>query len=276
MPSDHSPAPIERDPQSSEPEHESVIVTATVPYHDVDRFTVAIRKRLPVRLASHSGYESKEYTDLSLRFRLPIAASIVAAAVRKAAAEVGGQVIAIVENPQPEPGVLTISGTVDMDAVRRAPVRPGNDPVIKVDTRGESPAGAPWDVFISHAHEDKEAVARPLATELRSRGIRVWYDEFSLSLGDSLRRSIDRGLAESRFGVVVLSPSFFAKEWPMRELNGLTSRENAGGKVILPLWHGVQQSDVARYSPLLADRPAITTDRGIIALADAIGAVIRQ
>jgi hypothetical protein len=297
MPSHHSPVPIAVG-ENADLKHESVIVTATVPYRDVEPFTAAIRKRLPLSLASHSGDGSKEYTDLSLRFRHPIAAGIVMEAVQKAAAELGGQVIAITDNPQPQPGVLSISGTVDMDALRRVPAKPGPDASKRLEThpglvaegpgsageamrvtsgagtRGERPARAPYDVFISHAHEDKEAVARPLATELRSRGIKVWYDEFALSLGDSLRQTIDRGLAESRFGVVVLSPSFFAKEWPMRELNGLTTREGAGEKVILPLWHGVQQSDVARYSPLLADRLAITTDRGIIALADAIIAVI--
>jgi Lon protease-like protein len=135
--------------------------------------------------------------------------------------------------------------------------------------------GDAWDVFISHAREDKEAVARPLALELRSRGLNVWFDEFTLSLGDSLRRSIDRGLAECRFGVVVLSPCFFAKEWPMRELDGLTSRENEGRKVILPVWHGIEHPEVAKFSPTLADRLAVTTDRGITALADAIEKAIR-
>ena len=51
-----------------------------------------------------------------------------------------------------------------------------------------------WDVFISHASEDKEAIARPLAEALRSHGLRVWYDEFALRPGNSLRESIDRGL----------------------------------------------------------------------------------
>jgi hypothetical protein len=106
--------------EEAEPKHESVIVTATVPYRHAERFSVAIGNRLPVLLAGHSGGESKEYTDLSLRFRLPIAASIVTAAVQKAAAELGGQVIAIIENPQPQPGVLSISGTVDIKADRRA------------------------------------------------------------------------------------------------------------------------------------------------------------
>jgi len=99
------------------------------------------------------------------------------------------------------------------------------------------------DVFISHASEDKDVIARPIAEELLRRGRSVWFDEFELTLGDSLRRSIDRGLAESRFGLVILSPSFFAKQWPQRELDGLTTREIAGStKVILPVWHEVDHA----------------------------------
>ena len=66
-----------------------------------------------------------------------------------------------------------------------------------------------FDVFISHATEDKEEVARPLAVALDAEGLRVWYDEFELKIGDSLHRKIDNGIARSRFGVVIISPSFF-------------------------------------------------------------------
>ncbi|MBB4635837.1 toll/interleukin-1 receptor domain-containing protein [Longimicrobium terrae] len=92
-----------------------------------------------------------------------------------------------------------------------------------------------WNFFISHATEEKDAVARPLAIELGARGFTVWYDESSLVMGDSLRRSIDAGLSQSRFGVVILSRHFFSKEWPQRELDGLVSREIGEGKVILPV-----------------------------------------
>jgi hypothetical protein len=80
-------------------------------------------------------------------------------------------------------------------------------------------------IFLSHASEDKDEVARPLAIMLRKRGYSVWFDEFTLKLGDSLRRSIDSGLGKCDFGIVVLSPSFFAKEWTQKELDALTSRE---------------------------------------------------
>ncbi|MCA9924517.1 MAG: TIR domain-containing protein, partial [Anaerolineales bacterium] len=116
-----------------------------------------------------------------------------------------------------------------------------------------------FDVFISHASEDKDDLVRPLADALVEMGIKVWYDEFQLKIGDSLRRSIDAGLANSTFGIVVLSPSFFAKNWPQYELDGLVQREMEGGKVILPLWHKVSKSEVMGYSPSLADKLALNS-----------------
>ena len=92
-----------------------------------------------------------------------------------------------------------------------------------------------WDVFISHASEDKEAVAIPLADALKKAGIKVWLDQQELRIGDSLREKIDEGLAKSRFGVVILSPNFLAKSWPRKELNGLMAIEEDGQKVILPV-----------------------------------------
>jgi hypothetical protein len=134
-----------------------------------------------------------------------------------------------------------------------------------------------FDVFISHAGEDKDAVVRPLAHALRERGLEVWYDEFELRIGDSLRRKIDRGLIACRFGVVVLSPSFFAKGWPNYELDGLVTREVAGGRqLILPIWHQVTKADVMGYSPSLADKLARSTaDLSINVLADEIADVVR-
>lgn len=116
-----------------------------------------------------------------------------------------------------------------------------------------------FDVFISHASEDKDAVARPLAQALQGGGLRVWYDEFELKIGDSLRRKIDKGLASSRFGVVVLSKSFFAKGWPNYELDGLVTRAVSGEQVILPVWHDITKQELIRYSPSLADKVARST-----------------
>src|SRR4051794_22526388 len=121
-----------------------------------------------------------------------------------------------------------------------------------------------YDVFICHAHEDKEQVVRPLAEALRKRSLRVWYDDFELRIGDSLAESIDKGLKESDFAVVVLSPSFFGKAWPKKELDALAAGERLKGVPrILPIWHDVTASQVRSQSPLLADRLAIETDQGL-------------
>jgi hypothetical protein len=143
------------------------------------------------------------------------------------------------------------------------------EPETKVAVVGP-PAKQKWDVFICHASEDKDEIARPLAEALRARGVSVWYDEFSLKLGDSLRQSIDRGLAHSVYGVVILSPSFFEKHWPQQELNGLASKEVHGQKVIIPLWHKLGFDEVQQHSPMLADRLAARTDEGLENLVEKI------
>ncbi|MDV5825779.1 DUF1883 domain-containing protein [Sphingobium naphthae] len=123
----------------------------------------------------------------------------------------------------------------------------------------EAPDGRVFDVFISHASEDKNEVVRPLANALREAGLSVWYDEFELRIGDSLRRKIDRGLGSSRFGVVVLSQAFFGKGWPEYELDGLVTRAVSGEQILLPIWHNVSKREVIGYSASLADRLARST-----------------
>jgi hypothetical protein len=138
-------------------------------------------------------------------------------------------------------------------------------------------AKKPHDVFISHASEDKEAIVRPLANALRAKGVEVWLDETELSLGDSLRRTIDRGLSASRFGLVVLSPRFFEKSWPQYELDGLVTREMQGQKVILPVWHEVSYHDVATYSPTLADKLAADTSKhSVDEIADQVTRALKK
>jgi len=127
-----------------------------------------------------------------------------------------------------------------------------------------------WDVFICHASEDKYAIARPLAEALREAGVEVWYDDFTLMIGDSLRRSIERGISDSRFGVVILSPRFFQKEWPQRELDGLVSREIDGEKIVLPVWHEISRDAIMKYSPILADKMAVQTSEGLGPVVSAI------
>ncbi|MCQ8183375.1 toll/interleukin-1 receptor domain-containing protein [Methylomonas sp. SURF-1] len=117
-----------------------------------------------------------------------------------------------------------------------------------------------WDVFISHATEDKDLFVRPLAITLQNLGVSVWYDEFTLRLGNSLRKSIDKGLASCQFGLIVISQHFIKKKWPEYELNGLISREIDEDRVILPIWHGVNRQQVVQFSPTLADKLALNTE----------------
>jgi hypothetical protein len=173
--------------------------------------------------------------------------------------------------------------TVDLAGLRATSVRSAvnvEPPPLRVarsapagslaDIRHEAPAGATnddsrvWDVFISHASEDKPAVARPLAEALRQRGVDVWLDDFELRIGDSLRRKIDAGLAHSKFGIVVLSKSFFAKGWSQYELDGIISRTVAGEQTLLPIWHEITKDEILAKSPSLVDKIARNTAQSTI------------
>lgn len=146
-----------------------------------------------------------------------------------------------------------------LPAIREAPLSsvPGlvHDHPAPVPEAG----GEAYDVFISHASEDKESVVRDLANALSAEGLRVWYDEFTLRIGDSLRQKIDRGLAASRVGLVVLSPSFISKGWPNYELDGIVARSVSGEQTLLPIWHDITKQEVIDYSPSLADKVARST-----------------
>ena len=127
-----------------------------------------------------------------------------------------------------------------------------------------------WDLFISHASEDKADVVRPLTALLSERGLRVWVDEQQLVVGDSLRRTIDRGLSHSACAVVILSRNFFAKKWPLLELDSLVSLEALDRMRILPVWHGLTHSEVAKHAPLLAARLGIETSMGLDVVCEAL------
>lgn len=116
-----------------------------------------------------------------------------------------------------------------------------------------------YDVFISHASEDKDEVVRPLAKALISEGLTVWYDEFELKIGDSLRQKIDKGLANSKFGIVVLSKDFIRKGWTNYELDGIITKSVSGEQMTLPIWHNITKKDVLDFSPSIADKVARNT-----------------
>ena len=135
-----------------------------------------------------------------------------------------------------------------------------------------------YDVFISYASEDKTEFVHPLANELRNAGLRVWYDEFEMGIGDSLRGKIDHGIAHSRFSVVVLSRSFVKKGWPSYELDGIVTRSVSGDsdKTLLPIWHDITKQEVMNYSPSLAGKVAWSTANYTIAeIASEIVDVVR-
>jgi hypothetical protein len=119
---------------------------------------------------------------------------------------------------------------------------------------GEDPIVRQYDVFISHASEDNDDVVRPLAISLQSKGLKIWYDEFELKIGDSLRRKIDKGLSNSRFGIVVLSKNFIRKGWTNYELDGIITKSVSGEQVVLPIWHNITKQEVIDYSLSLADK----------------------
>lgn len=123
----------------------------------------------------------------------------------------------------------------------------------------------PIQLFISHASQDKSSFVRPLAAALEAVGFRVWLDEVSLKIGDSIWKGISDGLRDSDFGVVVLSPSFMteSKTWPGNELDGMFAIESAAKKYILPIWLDVDFEKVKGYAPLLAGRVAALGSSGI-------------
>jgi hypothetical protein len=128
-----------------------------------------------------------------------------------------------------------------------------------------------YDVFVSHASEDKEDFVKPFVDALQAKGLKVWYDAITLKVGDSLRASIDKGLLNSRYGIVVLSEAYIKKEWTVKELNGLFAKEIEGKKVILPIWHKITKNEVMNFSPMIADMLALNTSTySIDELADKI------
>lgn len=133
-----------------------------------------------------------------------------------------------------------------------------------------------YDFFLSHASEDKSEIAEPLAKKLMERNTTVWLDKFELRIGDSLRKSIDSGLASSRYGIVILTETYMKKFWTEIELNALFAKWAGGdNKVILPIWHNISKDDVLSYSPMLGDILALSTSMMTLEeIADELAALV--
>ncbi len=162
------------------------------------------------------------------------------------------------------------------DSVTKSAIKSISNSLAKISNSGIKTSK--YDCFISYSTEDKKAVALPLANSLRNHGLKVWFDEFELHIGDSIRRKIDEGLANSLFGIVILSKSFLSKNWTQYELDGLVVREmSVGNKVILPIWHDVTREQVEAYSPSLSCKVALNTGLiDIVKMATEIANVVEE
>jgi hypothetical protein len=157
------------------------------------------------------------------------------------------------------------------DAQPSAPSPPPQD---KTGPRGSEPE---WDAFISYASEDRETVVKPIVRALRRRGLRIWYDQLELSVGDSVVESLDRGLVRSRCGVIVLSPAFISKKgFTQWELRGLIERHINGETLLLPVLHRIEPEAIRERSPALSDIFAIRSDYGTRTVAAALARKIRS
>jgi len=178
-----------------------------------------------------------------------------------------------------------IKSSVVVEPPPRGPLPPIRDSGPLSSIRHETPEAAPepdllggrtWDVFVSHASEDKETVARPLAAALEARGVSVWLDEVEVKIGDSLRRKIDQGIRSSRFATVVFSAAFFAKGWTQYELDGIVTMSVAGEQNLLPIWHNVTKDEIVAHSPSLADKVARSTSTHTVdEIAEEIASVVK-
>lgn len=120
-----------------------------------------------------------------------------------------------------------------------------------------------YDAFISHAVEDKIPIANELCAKLESAGLRIWYSGKELGVGDSIEKTIEKGLHRSRYGIVILSPTYLAKNWTIREFYTLLAKEIEEQKVILPVLYNVTVDDLKNKDLLMADRFAVNADRGL-------------
>ena len=118
--------------------------------------------------------------------------------------------------------------------------------------------------FVCHDSRDKEGIAKPLAVALLGMRCPVWYDEFSLKVGNSLRGSVEKGLKECRRCLLIITKNFLSNNgWTKREFDSIFTRELIErSNVILPVWHEVLPEDVYQYSPSLADRFAVKWELG--------------
>ncbi|MCR5803731.1 MAG: toll/interleukin-1 receptor domain-containing protein [Clostridia bacterium] len=119
-----------------------------------------------------------------------------------------------------------------------------------------------YDVFISHASNDKLDYVSGLVNEIKKLGIEVFYDSDVLSWGDNWKEKILEGTSNSEFAVIVISNSFFGREWTEKELNEFLKRQNESGqKIVLPLLYNISISEMTSKYPHLSEIQAIESTK---------------
>lgn len=155
----------------------------------------------------------------------------------------------------------TVKTMQQMYEDRIAELEKQNMPIVQAVDHLDRKPDTEYDVFVSHAWEDKDDFVDEFVNELEKAGLKVWYDKTRIKWGDSMRKKIDDGLSHSRFGIVVLSPYYIApnKYWTKAELEGMFQMESGNGKMILPIWHNLTKQEVMKFSPIIAGKKAMTT-----------------
>lgn len=130
------------------------------------------------------------------------------------------------------------------------------------------------DVFLCHAWDDRKTEAKELNDLLESKGVTVWFSEKDVFLGSSLLREIDKGLAKSRVGIVLVTPSFLKRIQgdgiADKELSALLARD-----LLIPIVHNTTFEDLREVSPLLGSRSGLSTiDESMADVADKIAELV--
>jgi hypothetical protein len=114
------------------------------------------------------------------------------------------------------------------------------------------------DVFLCHAWDDRDGVAKDLHDLLENDGVTVWFSEKDVGLGTPLLRAIDKGLAKTRVGLVLVTPALLNRleneGIADKELSELLAREQ-----LIPVVHGTTFEALREVSPLLASRSGRST-----------------
>lgn len=138
------------------------------------------------------------------------------------------------------------------------------------------PSKSKYDVFISHAVEDKLQVANELCSRLEDAKLKVWYSGKELKVGDSLEATILDALTRSRYGIVVFSPNYIRKNWAMKEFYFLLARQIKEKDVILPVFYDITIDELRDKGILMDDKWGLHFSKGIDHVSEKLVAVVRN